>query len=79
MEIHPSVKDTRCPRLCKPCCALQIFDTRVDFPIPAQVVVDSYNHPLSASHLSAMTLSSGFENGWSLKLWPKDDTQTVSL
>ena len=35
-EIHPRVKDLQRPRLGKPRRGLQIFDTRVDFPVPAQ-------------------------------------------
>ena len=34
--IHPRVKDMQLPRLGKPRCGLQIFDTRVDFPVPVQ-------------------------------------------
>ena len=33
-EIYPRVKDLQPPRLGKPCRGLQIFDTRVDFPVP---------------------------------------------
>ena len=36
MEIHPRVKDLQRPRLGKPRHGLQIFDTRVDFPVPVQ-------------------------------------------
>ena len=36
MEIHPRVKDLHRPRLGKPRRGLQIFDTRVDFPVPVQ-------------------------------------------
>ena len=35
-EIHPRVKDMLLPRLSKPRRGLQIFDTRVDFPVPVQ-------------------------------------------
>ena len=35
-EIHPRVKDLQRPRRGKPRRGLQIFDTRVDFPVPAQ-------------------------------------------
>ena len=35
-EIHPRVKDLQHPRLGKPRRGLQIFDTRVDFPVPVQ-------------------------------------------
>ena len=35
-EIHPRVKDMQLPRLGKPRRGLQIFDTRVDFPVPVQ-------------------------------------------
>ena len=33
--IHSSIEDLQCPRLAKPR-GLQIFDTRVDFPVPVQ-------------------------------------------
>ena len=33
---HPRVKDLQRPRLGKPRRRLQIFGTRVDFPVPAQ-------------------------------------------
>ena len=35
-EIHPRVKDLQRPWLRKPRHGLQIFDTRVDFPVPVQ-------------------------------------------
>ena len=35
-EIHPRVTDMQRPRLGKPRRGLQIFDTRVDFPVPVQ-------------------------------------------
>ena len=35
-ETHPSVKNLQHPRLGKPYRGMQIFDTQVDFPAPAQ-------------------------------------------
>ena len=35
-EIHPHIKDLQRPRLGKPRRGLQMFDTRVDFPVPVQ-------------------------------------------
>ena len=35
-KLHPRVKDMQLPRLGKPRRGLQIFDTRVDFPVPVQ-------------------------------------------
>ena len=35
-EIHPHVKDIQRPRLCKSHRGLQIFDMRVDFPVPVK-------------------------------------------
>ena len=36
MEIHPRVNDMQLLRLGKPRRGLQIFDTRLDFPVPVQ-------------------------------------------
>ena len=42
-EIHPSVKDLQSTTRLAESWKLHFFDTRVDFPVPVQVVVDYFS------------------------------------
>ena len=61
-EILPPVKDLQHPWLSKPHCGLQIFDTWVDFPVPVQVVVESYRPTLQEGAFVWHTFVFSFNN-----------------